>query len=101
MSIVPRATTVPFAGTRTVSFTRAFRRHKDLRAVKNLGRCDRRTLKGLRELDFRTLQTEMKGLLSKTEIKALLARRDKIVAFFDREIAKKGEAAVLCDKHQL
>ena len=86
---------------RIIDFTRAFRMHKDLRAVKNLGRCDPRILKGLRELDFGTLQTEMKGFLSKTEVKALLARRDKIVAFFDREIAKKGKAAVLCGKHQL
>ena len=31
------------------------------------------------------------------EIDGLLARRDKIVAFFDKEIAAKGEAAVLFD----
>ena len=39
----------------------------------------------------------MKGLLTKTEMKALLARRDMIVEFFDREIAAKGEEAVLCN----
>jgi hypothetical protein len=31
------------------------------------------------------------------EIEGLLARRDKIVKFFDEQIAQKGEAAVLFD----
>jgi hypothetical protein len=39
----------------------------------------------------------MKGYLTKGEIRGLLARRDKIVKFFDGEVAKKGEAAVLFD----
>ena len=35
--------------------------------------------------------------LNKEEIKALMARRDKIVALFDDLIAKKGENEVLYD----
>jgi hypothetical protein len=31
------------------------------------------------------------------EIDALLARRDKIVEYFDRQIAERGENAVLLD----
>ena len=39
----------------------------------------------------------MKPYLNDMELDGLLARRDKIVAFFDQEIAAKGEAAVLFD----
>jgi hypothetical protein len=35
--------------------------------------------------------------IRKLELDGLMARRDKIVAFFDKEIAAKGEAAVLFD----
>ncbi len=83
---------------RIIDFTRAFRAHKKLRGPENLRRCDPRVLQGLRDLNMGVLRQEMKGLLTKTEIKGLLARRDKIVEFFDREIASKGEAAVLCSR---
>ena len=33
----------------------------------------------------------------KSEIKSILARSDKIVKFFDDQIAKKGERAIICD----
>jgi hypothetical protein len=36
-----------------------------------------------------------KTYLSKEEIKAVMARRDLIVAFFRKQIAAKGEAEVL------
>ena len=83
---------------RIIDFTRAFRVHKKLRGPENLRRCDPRVLRGLRDLNMVVLQREMKGLLTKSEIKGLLARRDKIVEFFDREIASKGEEAVLCNR---
>ncbi len=35
--------------------------------------------------------------MNSTEIDGLLARRDKIVKFFDDQIAAKGESAVLFD----
>ena len=80
---------------RIIDFTRAFRTHTKLRAPENLRRCDPRVLQGLRDLNIDVLRREMEGLLSKGEMKGLLARRDKIVEFFDREIASKGEQAVL------
>ncbi len=83
---------------RIIDFSRAFRVHNKLRAPENLRRCDPRVLKGLRDLNMEVLQREMKGLLTKTEMKALLARRDKIVDFFEREIAAKGEEAVVCNR---
>jgi len=78
-------------------FTRAFRATKDLLSPKDLVQCDRKLLARLRELDKPLLQTRLKPYLNNTEIDGLLARRDKIVAFFDQEIAQKGEAAVLFD----
>ena len=83
---------------RIIDFTRAFRTHTKLRAPENLRRCDPRVLQGLRNLNMDVLRREMEGLLSKGEMKGLLARRDKIVEFFDREIASKGEGAVLCNR---
>ena len=40
----------------------------------------------------------LKPYLNDAEIKGLLGRRDKIVQFFDQQIAEKGEAAVLYDR---
>jgi hypothetical protein len=64
--------------------------------VKNLVKCERKLLAGLRKLDLATLK-ELKPYVTDQEIKGLLARRDKIVKFFDNAVATKGEAAVLYD----
>jgi hypothetical protein len=80
-----------------VDKTRAFRLITSLREPKNLVKCDRALLAALRKLDEASLTERMKGYLTKSEIRGLLARRDKIVKFFDGEVAKKGEAAVLFD----
>ncbi|MFB3825540.1 MAG: hypothetical protein ACE15B_02180 [Bryobacteraceae bacterium] len=78
-----------------IDHTRAFRIRKDLPNVKNLTRCDRVLLERMRALDKPTLQANLKPYLTNTEIDALLARRDKIVEFFDAEVKSKGEGAVL------
>ena len=38
--------------------------------------------------------------LTKSEVEAVIARRDLIVRFFDEQIRQKGEAAVLYDLHK-
>lgn len=80
-----------------IDFTRAFRLHESLRKPENLTRVDRQLLERLRQLDRETLMRELRPHLRKSEIKGLLARRDRIVDLFDRKIAEKGEVAVLCD----
>lgn len=80
-----------------VDKTRAFRLMTNLREPKNLVKCDRALLAALRKLDEASLTERMKGYLTKGEIRGLLARRDRIVKFFDGEVAKKGETAVLFD----
>jgi hypothetical protein len=78
-----------------VDFTRGFRLHKDLRDPKDLVRCDRRLLEKLKTLDGNELAAKTKHYLSNDEVKAVMARRDKIVARFQQLISEQGEAAVL------
>jgi hypothetical protein len=59
--------------------------------------CDRTLLANLRKLDADTLEPQLRPFLNKTEIKAVLKRRDLIVKFFEQAIATKGEGAVLYD----
>ena len=78
-----------------VDFSRAFRLYKDLQSTKDLVRCDRQLLTKLKELDANELAVRTKGFLNKEEVKAVVARRDKIVGHFQKLIAEKGESEVL------
>jgi hypothetical protein len=78
-----------------VDFTRAFRLHKDLRNPTDLVRCDRHLLEKLKTLDGNELAEKTKHYLTKDEVKAVMARRDKIVALFQKMISEKGENEVL------
>jgi hypothetical protein len=80
-----------------IDHTRAFRTSKDLQNSKNLVQCDRKLLAKLRELNKEVLQEKLGPYLTKTEIEGILGRRDKIVKFFNGQVAQKGEAAVLFD----
>lgn len=80
-----------------IDHTRAFRTAKNLENTKNLVQCDRTLLAKMRELDKEQLKEHLGSCLTGSEIDALLTRRDKIVKFFDGEIAHKGEGAVLYD----
>src|SRR5205807_9968635 len=78
-----------------IDFTRGFRLYKDLRDPKDLVMCDRNLLDKLRKLDEDDLMEKTKKQLTKGEVKAVMARRDKIVERFDKLVAEKGEGAVL------
>ena len=79
-----------------IDFTRAFRLTKDLNEPnKNLLHCDRQLLEKLKVLDANALTERTKKYLTKDEVKAVMARRDKIVAYFQKLIAEKGENEVL------
>ena len=82
-----------------IDFTRAFRLHKTLQTPKNLTKCDRKLLARLRQLNRDDLFEKLvkPRYLLKNELDALMARRDKIVEFFDNEVKQKGEAEVLFD----
>ena len=78
-----------------VDFTRAFRLHKDLKDPKDLVRCDRQLFEKLKTLDGTELAEKTKDYLTKDEVKAVIARRDKIVTQFEKLISEKGEKEVL------
>ena len=78
-----------------VDFTRAFRLYPDLEDSRDLVRCDRQLLEKLKALDANELSDRTKDYLTKNEVKGVMARRDKIVAYFQKLISEKGEAEVL------
>ncbi len=78
-----------------IDFTRAFRINTDLKSPDDLIRCDRQLLEKLKGLDTNMLTEKTKHYLNKVEVKAVMARRDKIVAQFQKLIAEKGENEVL------
>jgi hypothetical protein len=78
-----------------IDFTRAFRRNPELKDPSDLVRCDRQLFEKLKALDANTLTEKTKKYLTKEEVKAVMARRDKIVAQFQKLIAEKGEKEVL------
>jgi hypothetical protein len=78
-----------------IDFTRAFRQYRDLMDAKDLVMCDRQLLEKLRQLDADTVLEKTKPYLNKSEVKALMVRRDKIVGTFEKLVAQKGEGAVL------
>jgi hypothetical protein len=59
--------------------------------------CDRKLLANLRALNEAGLKEKLGRWLEKWQIDGLLARRDLIVKFFEKEIAQKGEEKVLYD----
>jgi hypothetical protein len=78
-----------------IDFTRAFRLYHDVKEPRGLTNCDRQLFEKLRQLDKTELLAKTKGHLSKGEVEAVLARRDKIVVHFQKLIAEKGESEVL------
>jgi len=78
-----------------VDFTRAFRLQHDLRNPGNLDRCDRQLFERLRKLSYDEVLERTKPHLSKELVKALMARRDKMVAHFEKLVSQKGESEVM------
>ena len=78
-----------------IDFSRAFRRKPTLENPARLVMCDRHLLEKMRQLDEAVVMEKTKPHLSKEQVKAIMARRDLIVTYFDQKIAIKGEKAVL------
>ena len=78
-----------------IDFTRAFRTFSELRHPADLVRCDRLLFEKLKALNADQLAQKNKQYLTKTEMKAVIARRDAIVQHFQKLIAEKGENEVL------
>jgi hypothetical protein len=78
-----------------IDFTRAFRLNKEPAHPEDLVRCPRELFEKLKSLDANALEERTSHYLSKNEREAVMSRRDKIVAQFQKMIAEKGENEVL------
>ncbi len=78
-----------------LDFTRAFRLATPLREAEALNACDRNLLARLRALTEADFKAAVQSHLTTSEIAAVMARRDLLVAHFDKLIAARGEAVVL------
>jgi hypothetical protein len=80
-----------------IDFSRAFRMAKTLQEPNRLTAVDRKLLARLKGLTRDDLRKKIDRWVSREQIDALLARRDAIVAIFEKLVAEKGEARVLYD----
>jgi len=78
-----------------VDFSRAFRLSNDIQDPKDLVQCDRQLFARLKAVQADDVAQKTKNYLTKLEVQALMARRDKIVAYFNKLITQKGEGNVL------
>jgi hypothetical protein len=79
---------------RMIDYTRAFRLSSTIRDGE-ITRCDRHLLASLESLTLPSVTVATERYLTQYEIKAVLERRDRIVARVRQLVADKGEAAVL------
>jgi hypothetical protein len=78
-----------------IDHTRSFTPYKNIRNRANLTRCSRALLTRMSALTEAAIAKSVGAWLTRAEITALLARRDRIVAFFNEEVKTKGEKNVL------
>jgi hypothetical protein len=78
-----------------IDFTRAFRHTRELVNPSDIQKVDRRLLARLRELTAPMVAAATKPYIAGAEVDSLIARRDAIVALFEKLIAERGEDRVL------
>lgn len=78
-----------------IDFSRAFRMQPELQHLSDLSKIDRRLLAKLESLDRDAIKKATTDFLNKSEIDALMVRRDLLVAHFKKLIAERGEDKVL------
>jgi len=78
-----------------IDFTRAFRLQPELQHLKDLQKIDRELLAKLTALDREQVRQVTGEFLTKSELDAMMQRRDMLVAHFKKLIAELGEDKVL------
>jgi hypothetical protein len=78
-----------------IDFTRAFRLQPELQHLKDLQKIDRELLAKLTTLDREQVRKVAGDFLTKSELDAMMQRRDMLVAHFKKLIAELGEDKVL------
>jgi hypothetical protein len=77
-----------------IDFTRAFRLNKELINQKDLLIIDRALFRKIESLTIDAAQKAVGTYLTKTELQAVMDRRDALVAHYRKVIADRGEATV-------
>ena len=77
-----------------IDHTRAFRSGTSLLKPDRLHRIERTLYDRMKQLTAQSVSQAMKDTLTRSEIEAMLKRRDALVKLFDRRVAERGEAAV-------
>jgi hypothetical protein len=78
-----------------IDFTRAFRTVRKLPDAEDLAKCERGLFGRLQELSKDAVSRAVGDHLTRWEVEALMARRDLIVAHFQKLIQDRGESKVL------
>jgi len=78
-----------------IDHTRAFLPYQMLKDAKRLVQCDRHLLAAMRGLTLEKVEKALDPHLDGLRIQGLMARRDAIIAHFEREIKQRGEEQVL------
>ena len=81
----------------TIDFTRAFRSQKELLDTGELVCIDPRFHEALKQWDDAAVKREIGRYLSNWEMDGLLARRGKVVEFFERKAAEQGREKAFCE----
>ncbi|HUF47708.1 MAG TPA: hypothetical protein VMM93_07815 [Vicinamibacterales bacterium] len=82
---------------RLIDHSRSFRPFDEVQTFDGLTKFSRSLLEGMTRLEFADLKKRLGRYLSDRQIRALLARRDQILAHVAERVAAEGEAAVLYD----
>ena len=78
-----------------IDHTRSFTPYSGIRNEENLTRCSRGLLAQLKALTHGRVTAAVGPHLTKEEVTALLGRRDRIVAFFEKAVKEKGDDKIL------
>ena len=78
-----------------IDFSRAFRLQPELMHAKDLGKIDRRLLAKLEALSKDDVRQAVSDFLTRSELDAMMQRRDLLIAHFKKLVAELGEAKVL------
>ena len=78
-----------------IDFTRAFRLQPELLHVQDLQKIDRQLFAKLESAPADEIKAAVGNFLTKSELEAVIKRRDLLVAHFRKQIADLGEARVL------
>lgn len=78
-----------------IDHSRCFTPYPGIRNRANLTRCSRGLMASMRSLTLQSASQAAGRYLTAAEVKAMIARRDRIVEFFEKEIRSKGEEHVL------